>query len=283
MIIPKQGTEEWLDFRKTRITSTDVAIILGHNPYKTIRELYFEKIGEKEPDKMNKAMEHGRDTEPQARERLNELTGITFVPEVVIHPEFPHFMASMDGLDFSKERGCEIKCPYNRISYESACTLRFPKLIDFTQMQWHMFVQKLKGIIYFVYWNKDDFFMTECLRNQEYIDGFMDPVNEFYDCLINKTPPEDKYTYPTTLDAKEACNLILKGKRLEQEGKDLQKEGKAALLEITDYKPAKCFGVRLEVSECKGSIVYKDIPELKDIDLEVYRKEGYVKYSCYTD
>ena len=41
-----QGSQEWLDLRKTKITATDACVIMGESSWKTIIQLYEEKISQ---------------------------------------------------------------------------------------------------------------------------------------------------------------------------------------------------------------------------------------------
>ena len=51
-----QGSPEWLELRKNKITGTDSSVLLGSNPFKTRLELWQQKMGLKEQDACNAAM-----------------------------------------------------------------------------------------------------------------------------------------------------------------------------------------------------------------------------------
>ena len=44
--------QTWLDYRRKGIGGSDAAAVIGISPYKTARDVYFEKIG-REPDNKN--------------------------------------------------------------------------------------------------------------------------------------------------------------------------------------------------------------------------------------
>lgn len=63
----KQGTNDWLNQRKSRLTSSDAATALGINPYRTSTELLFDKCGYKSSKKQStKCTDHGQKYEDLA-------------------------------------------------------------------------------------------------------------------------------------------------------------------------------------------------------------------------
>jgi putative phage-type endonuclease len=111
-IIPlEQGSKEWLDWRCTKITSSDAPVILGLNRYSNPRKLYNEKMGLTPPQSTNFHMERGTLFEPIARQLFIEATGIDVTPMVVEHDELSWMGASLDGIDKSRRTIIEIKCP----------------------------------------------------------------------------------------------------------------------------------------------------------------------------
>lgn len=67
--------EEWLEARKSGIGGSDVAAILGVDPYRSALEVYCDKIGIAEPQEDNDAMKWGRKLEPLVAEAYQEETG----------------------------------------------------------------------------------------------------------------------------------------------------------------------------------------------------------------
>ena len=106
-----QGSPEWLELRKNKITGTDSSVLLGSNPFKTRLELWQQKMGLKEQDACNAAMLRGSELEEPARLLLNEALGIDFKPAVCVSEEYSYLMASLDGLSPCGHFMCEIKCP----------------------------------------------------------------------------------------------------------------------------------------------------------------------------
>ncbi|MGD2065779.1 MAG: YqaJ viral recombinase family protein [Candidatus Bathyarchaeota archaeon] len=274
------GTNEWLELRKRCITASDIPVILGLIKDKTPIKLWEQKLGLREPDEQNDAMRHGLESEDKARKKLSEFTGITFKPAIVFHEKHPHFMATLDGLDFSETKACEIKCPYYRASFDSLRKSGEPKERDYAQMQWQMYVKGLENVIYFPYWSDDEWIIQECNRSDEYIKFIEDEAKKFYECLQTKTPPKDKYVRPEGDEIAEIENQIVKYRRLAKEYDEKYKAAKTALLEFSDYQPIIAGRVRIDVQECRGNIDYKSIPELDGVNFEQYRRSSYLKYVC---
>lgn len=97
----------------------------------------------------------------------------------------------------------------------------------------------------------------------------------FLECLINKTPPEpslndyvernDPLWEQYALRWKSVTECI---KKLEEEEQELRKQ----LIQLAGQSNSKGAGVSLCQVQRKGNIDYANIPELKMIDLEAYRK-----------
>ena len=114
-----QGSAEWLTLRLNKITGTDAAILTGSNIWKSKLELWEQKLGLREPDKVNEKMQRGSDLEEPARRLLNQYTEIEFKAAVFISERFPYMMASLDGLSPCLRFMCEIKSPSIK-SHEAA-------------------------------------------------------------------------------------------------------------------------------------------------------------------
>jgi len=106
----EQNTPEWLSFRRSHIGASDAPVIMGANPYKSLKRLWRDKVlGEKEKD--NPMMSWGRDQEANARIHFEISHQCAVLPQVVVHPEHSWMSASLDGLDIGQEFIVEIKCP----------------------------------------------------------------------------------------------------------------------------------------------------------------------------
>jgi putative phage-type endonuclease len=118
----KQGTKEWHEARRGKITGTGFAKVMstrGNARIDYMRELLLERKTGKTigGDFTNEAMEWGTATEPQAR-KAYEITNHVKVEQVgfIDHPQAMYrgyVGISPDGL-VGKDGGLEIKCPFKK-------------------------------------------------------------------------------------------------------------------------------------------------------------------------
>lgn len=263
----EQGTPEWLALRKTKITATDSSVIMNVNPWKTRLQLYEEKIADKQPMEPNQAMKRGTDLEPIARELFNLKTGKNMIPMVVVKD---WTMASLDGI--SENEILEVKCPGER-DHAIALSGKIPDHY-YPQLQHQMWVCNSSKAYYFSF-DGIDGVIVEIKRDDAYIEKMIEEERKFYDCLINRTPPEpaeSDYIERNDQDWEElasqwkACVETLK--EWEKKEADLREE----LILLSGERSSRGAGITLSQVQRKGNVEYNKIPELQNIDLEQYRK-----------
>ena len=99
--------EKWLEGRQHTIGGSDISALVGLNPYKTNRDLWFEKVMGERVDVHNDAIQHGIDMEPVlrdwARVSYKERYSLAYRPNVVLRSNTIDFGAySPDGLLYDK-------------------------------------------------------------------------------------------------------------------------------------------------------------------------------------
>ena len=141
----EQRTDEWLSERAGKVTASRIADVMAktRNGYGAGRANYMADLvaerltGEPKQGFCNAAMQHGIDTEPQARAMYEMERGVTVLEEgFVRHPTIENTGASPDGL-VGEDGLVEIKCPNTATHIE---TLR-GGAIDrkyILQMHWQM-------------------------------------------------------------------------------------------------------------------------------------------------
>ena len=133
--LPAQGTDEWLEQRRGKITASNVATILGDNPYKSSKRYFEEKTGQREDEISpfaRKMMDFGSAHEERAicsyvRQHYAETDRPqrhVFTFGMVTHPEHTFLAGSIDGLT---EDGVvlEIKCPQKRVIVPGECPVHY--------------------------------------------------------------------------------------------------------------------------------------------------------------
>ena len=93
--------EEWLKFRTGGIGGSDVPIIAGINPFKSVHQLWLEKTGQIEPEQTESEYAHfGTLLEPIIRKEFTERTGIKVRQKHMLlqSSEYPFMYADLDGV-----------------------------------------------------------------------------------------------------------------------------------------------------------------------------------------
>ena len=109
----EQRSPEWFAWRKGGITASNAGALLGKNPYCSRAKLWRLLTGREDPPEMSEAMQHGVDTEDEARAHYAAKTGQGCNPECHQHDVYPILRASLDGMTLDGEV-IEIKCPQIR-------------------------------------------------------------------------------------------------------------------------------------------------------------------------
>jgi putative phage-type endonuclease len=264
-----QGTLEWHALRKTKISATDASVIMDANPWKTRLQLYHEKLSEDPPAPPNEAMKRGIDLEPIARDLFIAKTGIQVFPRVVVKD---WAMASLDGINSFSTKIVEIKCPGPK-DHAIAVSGKVPDHY-YPQLQHQMYVCGVQTMDYFSFDGIDGVILS-VERNSEYIEKMLTEEKRFYECLMNKTPPESSENDYVERNDLTWQQCALKWKSLTESIKELTKEEeeiRKQLIFLSGESNTKGAGISLCQIQRKGSIPYSEIPEIKNMNLEKYRK-----------
>ncbi len=93
--------EEWLGYRTQGIGGSDVSIIAGINPFKSVYQLWLEKTGQVEPVEANNEYTHwGTILEPIVRKEFADRTGIKVRQKHMLlqSEQYPFMLADLDGV-----------------------------------------------------------------------------------------------------------------------------------------------------------------------------------------
>jgi putative phage-type endonuclease len=149
----EQRSEEWKQWRFDGVTATDITVLMGSNPYKTILQLWEEKINLYENVEVNLAMTYGSEQEPFARAWIEQNQGIELKPLCVVNDSSEIARCSLDGYDAMHNIIYEIKCPY---SVKKAVDARLNDQVPLYwihQLQWQLFITSCsKGFL--AVWDK---------------------------------------------------------------------------------------------------------------------------------
>lgn len=93
--------EQWLKYRAQGIGGSDVSVIAGINPYRSVYQLWLEKTGQVEPcESGNECTHFGTILEPIVKQEFTEKTGIAIAEPKYIyqHKDYPFMLANLDGV-----------------------------------------------------------------------------------------------------------------------------------------------------------------------------------------
>jgi putative phage-type endonuclease len=265
-----QGSKEWHEFRRNHIGASDVSAILGVSPWKTIEQLWEEKVNGINSQKDNPWMKRGRDLEVIARHKYQALTGNFVIPEVLEHPEYKFMSASFDGISPWRSFAVEIKIP-GHIDHETALEGDVPPKY-YPQLQHQMFVADLKEIDYFS-WNEDSHALIKVPRDQEYIVKMIEAEIAFWEAVQSRTPISNKSVNYWQSSSPVEPHIIEELQHAINMRMQWEYAEKVLKERILSHKVEFKTDI-ISVSKCtrKGSVDYDKIPELSDVDLEPYRK-----------
>lgn len=276
--------QEWLEWRKGGIGGSDVPIILGVSPWKTIEELYQEKISDYIIDTPpNFAQERGIRMEPRIRSLYEMHSGESFKPGLKKMEELPYMLVSLDGESDCKTKILEIKVSGKEDWHLTKQKQIIPKKY-YPQIQHALFVSQAKVCLYLSYlWTKEEerildinnLAVVEVFPDIEFQKKSLEACSHFWnENVLKKISP----TQPKQ-DHSELCvQNITEWKYLQMQITELEKRQEFLRNEIINFISgtgecmAVCNGVQISQVRRAGNVDYSKIDILKTIDLEQYRK-----------
>ena len=273
----KQNSPEWLKFRREKIGASDAPIIMGVSPWKTLPQLYREKIEGIESYK-NEAMQRGNELEPLARKAFEEAQ-IVFngcldahlVPMVVQSDDYEWLIASLDGIDIKNKILLEVKCPGEKdhaIAKEGKIPPKY-----YPQLQQQMYITDYEEANYQSFRSEQDWCTVKCKRNDEYINKMLVKASEFWQMLQTRTPPvETEIVDRKDEEFEEIAQHYIKAKLQLLAFEKEEAELRARLIDASRGECCTGGGIKLMQQERKGNVDYSKIPQLRDVDLESFRK-----------
>lgn len=277
-----QGSPEWIEWRKTKVTASELPILIGKSKWMTPYQLWQQKLGFTGGIKDNWAMKRGRDLEPMVRDLANgELKG-RFEPEVLVHKELEWAAASLDGIDRKKRAIMEIKVPglgdHQLAQKEEVPPHYYP------QVQWQLFVADLKTCYYVSYYDQD-LAIFKVKRDDDYIaDVLLPAAAEFYRCLIEMEEPAREEDDFIQIDDPQFAEYARDWKAAHEMlvvYQDKEKYYRNKLIGLTDDSNCKGSGVTLRRVSRDGSVdwnkLWKDLSEYFPDAAAQYNPEAYRK------
>lgn len=185
-----QGSPEWLTWRSSGIGASDAPVIEGNSPYRTVLQLYREKIGEPNLDEEEGKefiFGQGHKAEDLVRKQFQELTGVEMKPLCAIHDKFDYILASLDGFD-PKLGTLEAKLVGQAVLAEAKTSGTIPAH-HFTQMQHQFDVTGADVGQWFGHDGKKNGALIEVRADLEYIKRLRDKEHAFWAKVVHRDPP----------------------------------------------------------------------------------------------
>lgn len=285
--------QDWQEYRRKQkgIGGSDVATILGLNPYKSAFTLWLEKTGQIEPpDINNEYMEWGNILEPVIREKFKKETGFKVFQNnfVLQHDKYDFMIANVDGevIDpaYGGKRGVlEIKTANERMKND---WLNGPPNHYMLQIQHYIATLEYDYAYCAVLIGGNHFKYFKIERDDYVIDKIISAEAEFVRLVEERIAPEISghladsewlaKAYPNAIDEEAELSpeleaLAIKYDSIQQEIKALQHEGdyikNRIKLEAKEYKILKSEQIKILMPTVKKTIFNSkefaaDYPEL---------------------
>jgi len=280
-----QGSQEWLEFRRSKIGASMAAAILGIDPWTSPLQLWEQIVLQKEK-KSTYAMQRGKNLEQKARDWLSNMMNTAYRPEVIQSLEYPDLIASLDAfceLPDGNVAIAEIKAP-NQKTHQEAIDGKIPQHYV-AQMQHQMMVAGVKSMLYCSFDGTDGVILP-CIRDEKFCQKLVAKEMAFLASLINFDPPEpcdmdwDEIVDPEKVEKVcEYTELSKQKQALEEHLNEMKRElisdAPSNRMRLGDFRMTKIPG--------RTTIDYKLL--LKDLEIvpgDEYRKKGkdYWTISC---
>jgi putative phage-type endonuclease len=277
----EQRSKEWLDIRKTKITGTDAAVIMGLNPWKTPYKLWCQKLNLAPEDVVNVKMQSGAELEVEAREVYEMITGNKVKPSVHVSDEYPWMMCSTDGMTDDGKILVEIKCGSKALDQ---CRKGDIPNYYMAQIQHSLCCTGADECHFFCYMPLEGESVTIVQRDEKFIAEMLAVEKEFYSLIANRTPPdleEKDFVIITDEDFGKAAARWRIAKAALKAAEEEEKIAKTILLDFTDDSNCRGFGLKL-TSISRTNIDYKKAIEDHNIDIVPYMR-GLTRYYKITE
>lgn len=197
--------QEWLQYRKKGLGGSDAGPVAGFSKYRTPVIVWLEKTGKIElTQEETQAARFGRKLEPVVADEFSERTGLKIEPvhEILQHPEHPFMLANLDRIVHldGKLGVLEVKTADKYLANE----WDDEKIPDhyYLQVQHYLAVTGMDFAYIAVLIGGNDFRYKSIERNEDVIRHLVQIEKDFWQLVVNDTPP--------AVDGSEATTELLK-------------------------------------------------------------------------
>jgi len=290
----EQGTQEWLQWRKTGITASEIAAILGLSPYKTPWQVWAEKTGLVPPEDLsnNPFVAAGVAQEDTARQFFERQHDDILLPVCVKSTKYPFLKASLDGLS-QDNIPVELKVPseatWDKVDIEGENSEAFK--LYYPQIQHQILVTDAScgWLVFYRDGQLREFFIEPDPAMQ---DAIVQTASAFWQSIVDGKEPakdperdvfhpndEQRAQWEPAAESWLECNARMKS--LEQEIKEVKAEQTRHLgimkTLMGNFTHAEASGLKVTRFPVRGTVDYDRLMTDKGIspeELETYRKPG---------
>jgi len=255
------GSPEWLAARINSIGASEMAAVLGKDPYKTPYQLWLEKTKRKPGFEGNAATERGTEMEPKIRAQYEIELGFVDLPEkCVVHPEHSFLTATLDGLSEDNKIILEIKYPSEK-SHLMAVNGEVPNHY-WIQCQHQLMCVPEAEINHYVSHRDEQNAVVKVEPDLEFQAKMLKAAIAFWELVKSDVPPpltdkDDKWTDEESVKARCESLICLKGKK-DNTSKLKTEQLKAEIIESMGHPRVRCGRVLITTSQKKdGSPSYR--------------------------
>lgn len=245
--------EEWLKYRTNGIGGSDVSIIAGINPFKSVHQLWLEKTGQIEPDQTDSEYAHfGTLLEPIVRKEFTERTGIKVRQKHMLlqSEEYPFMFADLDGeINENGEKAvfeAKTASAYKQEVWEDGVPAPY-----ILQVQHYMFVTGAKKAYIAALVGGNHFYYHMVMRDEEmiekiiamekyfwetYVLGGVEPLPDGSEATTNYLNEKFRTSNGLTIKLpEEALSVCMEYDRLSEELKKVEEAKTAAANQLKGY------------------------------------------------
>jgi len=271
----EQGSQEWHDFRKTKIGASELAYLYNANPFcKASDQMKFLiglKLGFNEIF-YNSAMKAGHDNEKFIIEHVEKEYNIVTQP-LVGYKE--NLVASYDGITFDNDIVVEVK--FSKHTYEYIKKNNDAPEHYYLQVQQQLLVSGAeKAIFAAMHSDTREVAMCEIYPHSEVHSEIMAKVEEFYILFNSKKWKEEDFNEERTdKEWVKLTNNYRKAKEAEVKAKEKADKLKQELIELSGNMRSKGNGVSVYPIKGRETIDYKKVVSDNHIEIDnKYKKVG---------
>ena len=270
----QQGSLEWHEHRAKYNNASEAAIIMDCAPkyWGTSKRILWEQkqgLRGSNVDSDNPAIQHGNNMEAAARDCFNKTFGANTRPVVGVKGKYS---ASLDGYGTDSEGRIikvEIKCPWKGVDSEVWKLAASGKIAKYYhwQMVHQSYCVNTEQTFFFVYISDDQYLTIPHVSLEVDKVALLAAWESF-----NASEPEADFV---TMEDEQMRAWVNDHKELLKQKANLETKIEQVATSLKDRAGDKnviSFGCKIQTINRKGSVDYKKIENLKDVDLEQYRK-----------